>query len=216
MSCQEGAIRICRGTVAMNHSKTFLVIAFHMLAGPLCVGAASPNKIIITSKRASCTQVPNKKKQFCFTYLDDVHISMHDGSQADAQKLVIVLDTNSATKQQGVENIKKITLSQQVRFVHEERTARADSAILLPAKKRCFLTGNVHITQPGKGAKEVPLSVDCSAATIDLASGKVTLQGSEQKPVSTTLVINKFTTGLHTKRGGHHATHQPPLASRSS
>ncbi|NDD53976.1 hypothetical protein EBZ39_08880 [bacterium] len=116
MSCQEGAIRICRGTVAMNRSKTFLVIAFYMLAGPLCAGAASPNKIIITSKRASCTQVPNKKKQFCFTYLDDVHISMHDGSQADAQKLVIVLDTNSATKQQGVENIKKITLSQQVRF----------------------------------------------------------------------------------------------------
>ena len=182
----------------------------------------SASTITITSKRASCQQDKTNKKQFTLTYEDNVNVNFSDGGQATANKMVISVDTEKAagpaSSTPKADTIKQITLTDNVSFSQDGRKARADEALFLPEKKQCILTGNVHITQKPIDDKGVPMSVDCSKAALDLVSGNVRLLGSEQKPVSTTLILDKTTTIFPTPKPlvQAHAQHPATLTQRST
>ncbi|MBM3893507.1 hypothetical protein FJ365_03870 [Candidatus Dependentiae bacterium] len=180
------------------------------------------SKITITSNKASCQQNMQNKKQFIFTYLDNVKVSFSDGSNASADKLVVDIDTaksadaSAPSKGNKAEQVKKITLSDHVLFTQPGRKARADKAVFYPDKKQCLLVGNVLINQKQTDNKTVPMSVRCSKAALDLVSGNVKLLGTEQAPVSTTLVLNKKASLLQQPVVHAHANNPATSTQRSA
>lgn len=180
------------------------------------------SKITITSSKASCQQNMQNKKQFTFTYLDNVKVSFSDGSNATADKLVVDIDTaktndsSLSSKTSKTEQVKKITLSDHVLFTQPGRKARANKAIFYPDKKQCLLVGNVLINQKQTDDKTVPMSVSCSKAALDLVSGNVKLLGTDEAPVSTTLVLNKKASLLQQPVVHAHANNSATVTQRSA
>ena len=155
----------------------------------------TPSTVTITSNKASCQQHTTDKKLFTFTYLDNVNVQFSDGTQASSDKLVVEIDTTKSAPpaKKDADQIKSITLSERVSFSQKERSAKADQAVFYPQKKQCLLSGNVSIVQKQVDQKSIPMHINCSKAAIDLTSGSIRLLGTDEKPVSTTLVLNKKT-----------------------
>ena len=178
------------------------------------------SKITITSNKASCQQHLQNKKQFTFTYSENVKVTFSDGINASADTLVVEIDTekNTATsvKESKTDQIKTITMSDHVHFAQPGRKARADKAVFYPEKKQCLLIGNVHINQKQTDNKTIPMSVSCSKAALDLVSGNVKLLGTDQAPVSTTLVLNKKSSLLQQPLVQKYANNSTPVAKRSA
>jgi len=180
-------------------------------------GKTETTTITIISKRASCSQGAAKQKLCTLSYFDDVHISFSDGSNAHAQRVVIEVSTAKTRaplteKKSPVQNIQKITLSENVSFFHDGREAYADQAIILPNSQQCTLAGKVRIVQNKVSEKDLPVEIRCSSAAMDLISGKMDLMGSTDQPVLTSLILNKTAmphTKKHTKKHGHN---KPSLA----
>ncbi len=177
-------------------------------------------KITITSNKASCQQDKLHKKQFTFTYQDNVKIDFSDGTHAQSDKLIVDINTEKPQPSGAVsgkhDHVKKITLSHHVFFSQAERKAHADEAVFYPDKKQCMLSGNVRIIQKSTDQKAVPMNINCSKAAIDMVSGSIRLLGTDQKPVSTTLVLTKKPTLLQQPLVKTHAQHSAPLAKRST
>ncbi len=155
----------------------------------------TPSTVTITSNKVFCQQHPADKKLFTLTYLDNVNVQFSDGTQASSDKLVVEIDTtkSATTRKKDAAQIKSIALSERVSFSQKERSAKADQAIFYPQKKQCLLSGNVSIVQKQVDQKSIPMNINCSKAAIDLTSGSIRLLGTDEKPVSTTLVLNKKT-----------------------
>ncbi len=207
----------------MNYcSKSLLLSA--LLLTPLLNLLAKPilpdeSKITITSNKASCQQNQQHKKQFTFTYLDNVTVDFSDGTHAASDKLVVDIDTTKpevSPTTNKTQQIKTITMSNHVLFTQKERKARADQAVFYPEKKQCILSGNVRITQKPVDEKGIPMNINCSKAAIDMTSGNIRLLGTDAKPVSTTLVLNKKSSILQQPLVTAHAKHPIPVASRSA
>ncbi len=187
-----------------------------LLAKPLL---ADESKITITSNKASCQQNQKHKKQFTFTYLDNVTVDFSDGTHAASDKLVVDIDTSkpeALSTTNKTQQIKTITMSNHVLFTQKERKARADQAVFYPEKKQCILSGNVRITQKPVDEKGIPMNINCSKAAIDMTSGSIRLIGTDAKPVSTTLVLNKKSSILQQPVVTAHAKHPTPVTSRSA
>jgi lipopolysaccharide assembly outer membrane protein LptD (OstA) len=173
-----------------------LLIIIYVLAHSHCINAhVHPlSKIIITSTKAQCKKQQETKDSYQLTYSDNVHVTLADETVITAAALAIDVSMNRSvinTKKTSfsADNLKKILFSSDVRVVQGGRSARADRVEIIAPSRRCIMDGNVFIKQEQKAPTDVPLTITCSHAEMDLDSGEIAFEGSASAPVATTLVL---------------------------
>ena len=186
------------------------LLIFALLSGPV-IGAFDISSITITSDRAQCVRHKTDKHLYTLTYNKNVHITFSDGTTARTDALAVVIDPTASQhrpkpeqKNDKLESIKQITLRDNVEIVSAQRTAKATKASFMLDKQLCVLEGDVHICQKKLTEKDIPITIDCEKAELNLATEQVRLLGSEHKPVSTTLVLNPSSTQKPLLPGSKH------------
>ena len=179
-----------------RHLLRLTTLIFVLLSGPV-IGAFDISSITITSDRAQCVRHKAIKHLYTLTYRNNVHITFSDATTARTDALAVLIDpaasqhrSNSGPKNDKLESIKQITLQNNVEIVSAQHMAKATKASFMLDKQLCVLEGDVHIRQNKQAEKDIPITIDCEKAEINLATEQVKLLGSHNKPVSTTLVLN--------------------------
>lgn len=162
--------------------------------------------IKITSNKATCQKNNTDSHAFIFNYIEKVNVTLADGSKITSDYLEIILDGKSINldahqsskhengknaKNNSLSNVKKITFKNNVYISNKNREARSDSATINLLENTCLLDGNVKIKQLKGTQNDIPLNVESTQALINLKSSEVTLLGSHQTPVSTTIELSK-------------------------
>lgn len=170
------------------------------------------SKIVITSNRATCQKDKIIHHQYIFNYQENVLVTFADKSTITANNLEIIFegndlgekkttladspkinpDPNKPPKSNFLDKFKKITLSGNVNFSGQNRTATSDKAELQLATNVCTLIGNVIITQRKTTSKEVPITIESSEAKINLKTQELLLSGVENKPVNTIISLEDY------------------------
>lgn len=163
------------------------------------VGTDALSKITITSTNATCVKDPSSQGSFIFTYHDNVHVTFADQSTVAADSLEIVIDGKSKdktdpvkptlSKQSSLSSFKQIVFKNNVCFTSDHRKATAQTARFYLQDQRCVLEGGVKIWQAKRNPKDVPIAIDSQKAELNLATGQVKMLGTEQQPVSTTILL---------------------------
>ncbi len=143
------------------------------------------SRIVITSSRATCVRCSQEKKQYSVTYHDNVVVTFADGTKATSDQLEVIIDPTALAK----ERIKTVQLSHNVVVTSAAHTARASTAIFDLVTQRCRLDGDVQIAQKSVNPKDIPVTITCSSASIDLATQQLELTGSVGQPVTTTITL---------------------------
>ncbi len=178
----------------MSIKKTFYIILLLTSLSPLL--ASNPlSKITIKSQIATCYKNDKTNKIEC-TYEKKVAVTLADKSSITADRLEIFLDAALSKKQtttstQKKSPVEKITFSNNVRVTKNERTATADRMQIFPDKQECHLYGNVVICQRQKKKSQVPIITKGDHAILNLKTQRITIVGSDDAPVNTTLFFSK-------------------------
>lgn len=160
------------------------------------------SKIVVTSKKATCNKDKNNPKDFIFSYIDDVVVTLADKSTVKAGALEIILDGNKSDKKdalavgqkqasdkqkKSLSQFKKLSFKGHVVLNSGQRKVSANKADIDLAKNTCTLDGNVKIWQFKKHQKDVPIAIESQKAVMHLKTFAVNLLGTSAKPVSTTI-----------------------------
>ena len=166
-----------------------LLVTTSMLLNFLNAGTHMPafdlSRIVITSSRATCVREPQEKKQYRVTYYDNVVVTLADGTKATSDQLEVIIDPAALAK----ERIKTVQLLRNVVVTSAAHTARAGTAAFNLVTQRCKLDGDVQITQKAANPKDIPVTITCTSASIDLATQQLELVGSTDLPVTTTITL---------------------------
>lgn len=168
------------------------------------------NKIVVTSKKASCTQEKTGPRDTIFKYSENVVAVFADDSSIKADELEVFCNMRSkkdsaplATKNpktpspsnpsNGRDNqfshFKKIIFKKNVQISRAQLKAQADSALLMIPERVCRLHGNVRIWQKKNNPRDIPVTIESNDAIINLNTEQVHFTGSIEKPVSTVIEL---------------------------
>lgn len=171
------------------HPYSLLLVTTGILLNLLNAGTNMPafdlSRIVITSARATCVRSPQEKKQYSVTYHDNVVVTFADGTKATSDQLNVIIDPTALAK----ERIKTVQLSHNVVVTSAAHTAHASIAVFDLVAQRCKLDGDVQIAQKAVDPKDIPVTIACNSASIDLATQQLELTGSTDQPVTTTITL---------------------------
>ena len=166
----------------------------------VATAATNPlSKIVITSTNATCVKDQSNQGSFLFTYHDNVRVTFADQSTVTSDSLEIIIDSKQqpkpdesnaeAHKPSSLSHFKRISFNNNVCFTSAHRTATAQTAYFYLHDQRCILEGNVKISQTKRNPKDVPITIDSQKAELNLATNQLTMHGTQQQPVSTTILL---------------------------
>jgi lipopolysaccharide export system protein LptA len=175
------------------------------------------SKITITSQSAVCNKSKNLPGQYAFIYSGQVKVTFADQSTITSENLEVIFEEKKKNKgvipakpelqvkkETPADNFKRITFKNNVQVNYAKRKALADQATIFLPTQRCILEGNVKIWQPKLSPKDVPIVIRSSKAQLSLKDGQVSLEGTSQLPVSTTIVLESHS-NLVSKNNSKHA-----------
>ncbi|HBS48277.1 TPA: hypothetical protein DEO28_04295 [Candidatus Dependentiae bacterium] len=188
------------------------------------------SKITITSNKAVCEKDKNNAENYLITYKDDVLVKLADESNLRAGSLAITLKSSPVDEKVGknlkaknskikkVEKVidkngkqdkkndnmmgmfKKIEILENIHIQQKNRFLTAGKIEVFPDRKICELSGDVKIEQKKENPKDVPITAECSNATLDMNTEEICLFGTPQKPVTTVIIIEGYPSLMKKKK----------------
>lgn len=196
-------------------NKKLLLLISIGLVGQLAATLDPLSKIVVTSKKASCTQEKTGNRDTIFKYSENVVAVFADNSSIAADELEVFCNMRSRknsepaplqktsplaasnikmpsapnAKDNQFSHFKKIIFKRNVQISREQLKAQADSALLMIPERVCRLHGNVRIWQKKNNPRDIPVTIESNDAIINLNTEQVHFTGSIEKPVSTVIEL---------------------------